>query len=62
MFIDYIIEAVGSGSVHVQIVGDTVILGLYADDLAVSFNTANGLQKYLKKSERYCDKWGVKTN
>ena len=35
---------------------------MYADDLALISETADGLQNCLKKLENYCSKWNLSVN
>jgi hypothetical protein len=56
-------EYINVDNSHAPSIGRITIQGLlFADDLAVSSLTSNGLQKEIDQIVRYCKEWNLKCN
>jgi hypothetical protein len=63
IFINDIVEYINGDNSHAPSIGQITIPGLlFADDLAVSSFTSNGLQKEIDQIVRYCKEWNLKCN
>jgi hypothetical protein len=63
VFINDIMEYINVDSSHAPSIGRITIPGLlFADDLAVSSCSSNGLQKEIDQIVRHCKEWNFKCN
>lgn len=62
LYVNDLVKHFNSDDDQVDLNGKSISCLLYADDLVLISQTANGLQKLLDKLKTYCDMWNLKVN